>query len=141
MLARAADGREQVREQVRQALMDDTLAAQKTIKEIREGRVTVPECDPECTKKKCMCGAWLPILDRHGEVVGRKPAIAAATRGTFALATLDRCGMAPPKRVELTGKDGERLRLDARLAMGKLDGPQLGALLEAFAPTADSEDD
>jgi hypothetical protein len=141
MLARAADGREQVREQVRQALIDDTLAAQKTIKEIREGRVTVPECGPKCTDEVCLCGVWLPVVSRHGDLIGRKPAIAPATRGTFALATLDRCGMAPPKRVELTGKDGERLRLDARLAMGKLDGPQLGALLEAFAPAADPEDD
>lgn len=136
-LERSIQGREQVRERARQALIDDTEQATATLAGVNRGRLPMPECSEDCTDDVCVCGVWLPILDRHGVHIGRKPAIAPSTRSVAALATLDRCGLTPPKRVELTGADGEQLRIEARLLLGTLGEEQLVALAEAFAPGDD----
>jgi hypothetical protein len=138
-LQKSIEGREQVRERARQVMMDAAVDAAETLDSVRVGRLSMPECGPDCTEDKCVCGIWLPILDRHGRMVGRKPTIAASTRQAAALSILDRCGMTPPKRVELTGADGERLRMEARLALGSLSDDQLGVLAAAFAPTDDED--
>ena len=134
-------GREKVREVARQALTDDTAQATKTLAGINYGRMPMPKCLPECTVKLCICGTWLPVLSRHGELVGRKPAIAPATRQAVAFGTLALCGLTPPKRVEVTGADGEAIRLQALLLMGKLGDAELGALAVAFALPDDPDAD
>jgi hypothetical protein len=139
-LERSIQGREQVRERARQNLIDDIEESTRTIRGVRKGRVPMPECGDDCTLERCMCGVWVPVLDRHGKVVGRKPQIAASTRQAAAVATLDRCGLTPPKRVELTGADGEKLRLEASLQLGGLGDAELAALAAAFAPGDDQPD-
>ena len=149
-LRKSIDGREQVRERARQVMMNDVEEAATTLGEVMRGKLTPPEChcediqedpdDPDSeTRAHCSCGASQPVMDRHGSMIGYKPTVAASTRQAAAQAILDRSGMTPPKRVELTGKDGEQLRLDARLAMGKLGDEQLGTILDVFGPDPDGD--
>lgn len=132
-LQKAAEGREEVREQARQVMIEAAVKASETLSSVQRGRLDMPECEDGCTEDRCMCGVWLPVMDRHGEVVGRKPVVAPSTRQSAAQAILDRSGMAPPKRMEITGADGERLRIEAQLALGTLKGDKLAALAEAFS--------
>jgi hypothetical protein len=130
-LDEAFKGREMERERVRQFFIDEGMDAAQTIKEVRQGRLEPPPCTCE-NPMQCMCGAWLPIMDRHGEVVGLKPAVAASTRQLAALAELDRAGLTVPKRVELTGADGKEL-LDARTQLAGLSQAKLDALAAVFS--------
>ncbi len=133
-LERDIAGREKVRERARQSLIDDIEDAAETLRGVRSGKVPMPECGDDCTIDKCVCGVWTPIQDRHGRAIGRKPTVTAATRQGAAVAILDRCGLMPPKRVELSGKDGEALREQGALMLGMLDTSQIVALMTAFAP-------
>ena len=139
MLQRSIEGREQVRERARQVMMDDAEEAARMVGAIMRRELALPKCGDQCSDELCVCGSRIPILDRHGEHIGYRAAVAPSTAQAAALAILDRCGMTPPKRVELTGADGERLRLEASLALGGLSDERLGALAAAFAP--DDDDD
>jgi hypothetical protein len=139
MLQRSIEGREQVRERARQVMMDDAEEAARTLGAVMRRTLKLPECDERCTEEVCHCGLRTPIFDRHGEHVGDRATVTPAEARAAALAVLDRCGMTPPKRVELTGADGERLRLEAQLALGSLSNDRLAALLAAFAPNDDGD--
>ena len=139
-LQKSIDGREQVRERARQVMMNDAEKAAATIGEVMRGKLSRPECGPDCAEGACVCGVWAPVFDRHGDHVSDKQTVTPATRQAAAQAILDRVGLTPPKRVALTGKDGEQLRLDARLQMGKLTDEKLATILDVFAPDPDSDD-
>lgn len=140
-LDRDIQGRERVRERARQIMIDDVEEAARTLGAVMRREIKLPECSDRCTDEVCHCGLRTPTFDRHGEHVGDRATVTPAEARASALAILDRCGMAPPKRVELTGKDGERLRLDARLEMGKLTGDKLDTILDIFAPDPDAPAD
>lgn len=110
--------REEDRERARQVLIDSAPGAIAILLGIAEGRMAE--------------GDQVPVLDRHGQEVGKRPAIPAATRAQAARAALELGGLTPPKRVELTGADGSEIRLRARSALGDLTGEQLAALARAF---------
>jgi hypothetical protein len=102
----------------------------QTLRQTRDGRLEPPPC--ECDAGRCDCGAWIVIQDRHGNVVGRKPLIAASTRKGAALDILDRCGLTVPKRVEFTGADGKDIMVQARMQLAGLSDAQFEALAAAF---------
>jgi hypothetical protein len=72
------------------------------------------------------------MLDRHGELVGVRPAVAASPRLEAAKAILDRIGITAPKRVELTGADGSPLKIALQAHLGQLPVAALEALVNAF---------
>ena len=117
-LEAAMGKREEQRETVRQQLLDSAFEHVGILRDIANGIMDE--------------GDQVPLLDRHGQVVGTRPAVPPATRAAAARAVLELAGITPPKRVELTGADGAELRLRARAALSDLTGEQLAALARAF---------
>jgi len=136
-LAAAAAKHEQTRARIRQKLMDRGEEMAEVAMSVAAGRVTDPcICEDRAGEDgkvgPCRCGAWAPIRDREGNYIGDKPMIAASTRYIAAAGVLDRNGITVPKRVELTGADGEAIRLEAAAALGGLSKAALDALAAAF---------
>lgn len=80
-------------------------------------------------------GAKYPVRDHHGNVIGNKPSIPPATRLKAATRIREELGIIPPKRVEMSGRDGEEIRVAAATAKG-LDDETLNALVSATAALA-----
>lgn len=88
-------------------------------------------------------GDTLPIMDRHGAVIGNRPAVAPSTRLQAAIRAHESIGLVPPKRVELTGKDGEAL-IRATETIAGVDDLTLSALrdtLEALEQAGEGDAD
>lgn len=80
-------------------------------------------------------GSKYPVRDHHGNVIGHKPVIPPATRLKALTRVREELGIIPPKRVEMTGRDGEEIRVAAATAKG-LDDESLDALRAAAAAVA-----
>jgi len=139
-LAAAAAQHATKRAEIRQLLMDHGLEMARVALSVGAGRVSDPcICEDRQPGEPCHCGAWAPIRDREGAYIGDRPLVAASTRYIAAAGILDRNGVTVPKRVELTGADGEALQLEARAMLGSLSPAALDALAAAFPePDGDS---
>lgn len=144
-LAELVEDRHMVREYLKQDLYNEGKAAVSTLISTVKGECPIPPCscgadDPE----ECECDpVTSPVLDRHGREIGRKPLVAPSTRLQGAIAMLDRIGLNVPKRMELSGPDGEALELELREGMAHLTDAQLAAVaagLEAAAAAADDDE-
>lgn len=106
-LKEAAQLRPFIREAVLQRLSDAAVDAFRIVYSVAQGRLDE--------------GDTVPILDRHGEVVGEKPVVKGSTRLQAAQFMLGCIGVLPPKRVEHTGMDGAEIRVAHEVAKGLTD--------------------
>jgi hypothetical protein len=91
--------------------------AVETLIGLAQGRVSQ---DPEHS---------LPVLDRHGEEIGRKPLVSPGIQLQAVNSVLDRIGLIAPKRIEIDSMDRESTQDRAREEVKKLDADQIRAML------------
>lgn len=119
LLSQQIARREADRELARQALVDALPEAVALVMALARG-----EAGPD--------GDQTPLLDRHGAQIGTRPVVSPTTRMRAAQDILDRAGLIIPKRMELTGPNGQELKIQARHALSDLSGDQLAALAKIF---------
>ncbi len=128
--AAATASADSVRKHVLAVVAEDADATIRDLLELRRGRMG-DGYDSE------------PILDRHGEEIGQRPAVKASTRVEAGRHVLGLIGLVPPKRVELSGPDGSEIKAAATVA-ATLDTAtleRLRAILPgAVTPTAPAQD-
>jgi len=123
-LSARLEDRTQARELARQVLVDSAAETAGILVALRDGQMDRGDTEP--------------VLDRHGDVTGERSVVPPATRLASAKEILSLAGLTPPKRIELTGKDGEELKLRARVAVSDLSTEQIGALLATFGGDGDN---
>lgn len=144
----AAEAREletevKLRRQKREALVEELFSearqAVSNLRQMNRGILPLPDCecgagqlsqcecdaeDPEecvCGLREqppCVCGFREPLFNRHGDHVGYKATISPGTRKELILGILDRIGITPPKRTELSGPDGAEFEVAVQAAEG-----------------------
>jgi len=82
-------------------------------------------------------GDTVPMFDRHQNEIGTKPAVPTSTRARLIIRGMELLNLTVPKRIELTGDDGNAIRLQARSALSSLKPEQLAELAKAFGVKED----
>lgn len=113
--------RPRIRERVRQKFYKAAPEAVKLLLDLMRGVMPLGDTDP--------------VYNKHGKVVGERARVPATVRAAQAQHALAMVGLVVPARVELTGAEGEELRLQARQALGGLPEPVLRALLSGLMET------
>jgi len=115
--------REREREQLRQRLFDAGLDALNALLGMETGEMPL--------------GSTTPILDKHQQKIGERPLVPASVRQRAIEHHLGLLGLVTPKRVELSGRDGDAIRLQAAAALDSLPLDKLEALAAAFGVLGD----
>jgi hypothetical protein len=138
-LADMVEDRHMVREYLKQDMYNEGRAAVRTVISTVKGECPIPPCSCDAEHPDdCVCDpVTIPVLDRHGREIGSKPLVAPSTRLQGAIAMLDRIGLNVPKRMELSGPDGEALEIELREAMDNLTDDQLAAVAAGLAVGTD----
>lgn len=110
--------RPRVRERVRQGFYEAAPDAVKILLDLMRGTMDLGDTDP--------------VFNKHGEIVGERARVPPTVRAAQAQHVLAMVGLVVPARVELTGTEGDELRLQARQALGGLPEPVLRALLSGL---------
>lgn len=110
--------RPRIRERVRQEFYEAAPEAVKLLLDLMRGVMPLGDTDP--------------VYNKHGKVVGERARVPATVRAAQAQHALAMVGLVVPARVELTGAEGDELRLQARQALGGLPEPVLRALLSGL---------
>jgi hypothetical protein len=110
--------RPRIRERVRQKFYARAPEAVKILLDLMRGVMPLGDTDP--------------VYNKHGDVVGERARVPPTVRAAQAQHVLAMVGLVVPARVELTGAEGEELRLQARQALGGLPEPVLRALLSGL---------
>ena len=138
-LLRAKAQHEQKRAEIRQRFIDRGLEMADIAMSVAAGRAVDPcVCEDRKPGEPCTCGAWTAIRDREGRYIGDKPMVSPSTRGVNAIQIVNLCGVTVPKRVELTGADGEALLNEAQASLATL-SPAAFAALKAAYPDDDGD--
>jgi hypothetical protein len=124
-LLKSMERRERDAERVRQKIYDGALDILETYLGLNKGEMDL--------------GSTTEIMDKHQNVVGERPLVPASVRARTCEHALGLIGLVTPKRVELTGKDGDAIRLQAHAALGQLPPDQLFALAKAFGVQEDDD--
>lgn len=118
-LAKDMERRDEAKERLRQQLYDEAAGALSTLFRLLRGQIP-DEADT------------IAQMSRDGEEVGRLPVVKPGTLKEIIFGILDRIGLGPAKRVELTGKDGENIELLARHKLETLDTDTLAAIRDVL---------
>lgn len=118
-LAKDMERRDEAKERLRQEMFEEAAGALSTLFRLLGGQI------PE--------GAdTIAQMSRDGEEVGRLPVVKPGTLKEIIFGILDRIGLGPAKRVELTGKDGKDLEIQARHKLMQLDTETLASIREVL---------
>lgn len=110
--------RPRIRERVRQKFYEAAPEAIRILLDLMRGTMDLGDTDD--------------VFNKHGEVVGKRARVPPSVRAAQAQHALAMIGLVVPARVELTGAEGDELRLQARQALGGLPEPVLRALLSGL---------
>lgn len=116
--------RPRIRERVRQRFYKAAPEAVKILLDLMRGTMDLGDTDP--------------VFNKHGDIVGERARVPPTVRAAQAQHVLAMVGLVVPARVELTGVEGDELRLQARQALGGLPEPALRILLSELME-ADSD--
>ena len=132
-LTRSMEHRQQDTERARQRLYDQGLDLLNDYLAMGQGRMPV--------------GDATPVTDKHGKIVTHRvigqdgeerdepivrPLVPASVRARVFERALCLIGLNPPKRMELSGRDGDAIRLQAHAALAQLAPDKLEALASTF---------
>jgi len=118
-LAKDMERREEHKERLRQELFDEASAALAILFGLLRGQVPAD-------------AATVAQLNKQGQVIGEIPIVKPGTLKEIIFGILDRIGLGPAKRVELTGRDGENIELLARHKLETLDTDTLVAIRDVL---------
>jgi hypothetical protein len=116
-LIQAVDARQETIEYTRQVFFDHAISAAEAVVGLATGRM-----EP---------GDTMPVLNRHGDVVGEKPIVTPAVRLKALVRTLELVGLTVPKRVELDAAEPPALE-SAKGALEQLGESELEKLAAIF---------
>jgi len=118
-LAKDMERRDEAKERLRQKLFDEASEALSTLFGLLRGQIPDE-------------AATIAQMSREGEEVGRLPVVKPGTLKEIIFGILDRIGLGPAKRVELTGKDGKDLEIQARHKLMQMDTETLAQIREVL---------
>ncbi len=104
-----------IRERAKQSLIEKASDAALVLSDLMVGKM------PE--------GDTTPIKNRHGEIVGSKASVSPSVRLQASIHTLALAGLVQVKRTEISGPNGEEIRVRARQEVSDLSVSKLKALL------------
>ena len=121
-LLRQMEARAERREQLRQRIYDEADALVSELVGLAHGQL--------------VGGDEVEMLDKHQQVIGSRPAVPPSVRRGAIMDLIGLCGLVLPKRVEVTGKEGDELRMQVRSGLREAD-PAVVRRLEAVLSELD----
>lgn len=125
-LTRAMEGREREQHRLRQRVIDQADKALDVMFRLLDGKMP-------------RSGDKLEQRSRDGERVTHIPVVKPSTLLALCQDILDRAGIVKPRRVELTGADGEALELQARSELSNLSTEAVSSIRELLRASKDAQ--